>query len=102
MLAVALWRCPDLLTCVAAVKWPGSGRPLASFTAMAPSQVTEVSYRIWRGRYRTSACCSSASPKRGTPVSAIAEEGRWSPTSPVIYGYIREARRWNQYPDISL
>jgi integrase len=45
---------------------------------------------------------ASTAAKRGAPLSAIAEQGRWSPNSPVIYGYIREADRWNQYPDIGL
>lgn len=45
---------------------------------------------------------ASTAAKRGSPLSAIAEQGRWSPTSPVVYGYIREADRWNQYPDIGL
>lgn len=45
---------------------------------------------------------ASTAAKRGAPVSAIAEQGRWSPTSPVVYGYVRAADRWNQYPDIGL
>jgi integrase len=45
---------------------------------------------------------ASTAAKRGSPLSAIAEQGRWSPNSPVVYGYIREAGRWNQYPDIGL
>lgn len=45
---------------------------------------------------------ATTAAKRGTPVSAIADQGRWSPTSPVVFGYIREADRWNQYPDIGL
>jgi integrase len=45
---------------------------------------------------------ASTAAKRGSPLSAIAERGRWSPNSPVVYGYIREADRWNQYPDIGL
>jgi len=45
---------------------------------------------------------ASTAAKRGSPLSAIAEQGRWSPNSPVVYGYIREADRWNQYPDIGL
>ena len=45
---------------------------------------------------------ASTAAKRGAPVSAIAEQGRWSSTSPVVYGYVRAADRWNQYPDIGL
>jgi len=45
---------------------------------------------------------ATTAAKRGTAVSAIADQGRWSPTSPVVFGYIREADRWNQYPDIGL
>lgn len=45
---------------------------------------------------------ASTAAKRGAPVSAIAEQGRWSPTSPVVFGYVREADRWNQYPDLGL
>jgi integrase len=45
---------------------------------------------------------ASTAAKHGAPVSAIAEQGRWSPTSPVVYGYVRAADRWNQYPDIGL
>jgi integrase len=45
---------------------------------------------------------ATTAAKRGTPVSAIADQGRWSAASPVVYGYIREADRWNQYPDIGL
>jgi integrase len=44
---------------------------------------------------------ASTAAKRG-PLSAIAQQGRWSPNSPVVFGYIREADRWNQYPDIGL
>jgi integrase len=45
---------------------------------------------------------ATTAAKRGTAVSAIADQGRWSRTSPVVFGYIREADRWNQYPDIGL
>lgn len=45
---------------------------------------------------------ATTAAKHGAPVSAIAEQGRWSPTSPVVYGYVRAADRWNQYPDIGL
>jgi hypothetical protein len=45
---------------------------------------------------------ATTAAKRGAPVSAIAEQDRWSPTSPVVYGYVRAADRWNQYPDIGL
>jgi hypothetical protein len=45
---------------------------------------------------------ASTAARRGLPLSAIAEQGRWSPNSPVAYGYIREADRWSQYPDIGL
>jgi integrase len=45
---------------------------------------------------------ASTAAKHGAPVSAIAEQGRWSPPSPVVSGYVRAADRWNQYPDIGL
>ena len=43
---------------------------------------------------------ASTAAKRGSSLSAIAEQCRWSANSPVVYGYIREADRWIQYPDI--
>ena len=35
---------------------------------------------------------ASTAAKRGAPVSAIAEQGRWSSTSPVVYGYVRDRK----------
>ena len=32
---------------------------------------------------------ASTAAKRGSPLSAMAEQGRWSPNSPVVYGYVR-------------
>lgn len=41
---------------------------------------------------------ATAAAKAGTPVAAIARQGRWSPTSPVVHGYIRAADRWRDNP----
>jgi poly(3-hydroxybutyrate) depolymerase len=36
--------------------------------------------------------------KAGAPVSVITAHGRWSPTSPVVLGYIRSVDRWQDNP----
>lgn len=36
--------------------------------------------------------------KSGAPVSVIASHGRWSPTSPVVLGYVRAVDRWKDNP----
>ena len=36
--------------------------------------------------------------KSGAPVSTIASHGRWSPTSPVVLGYIRAVDKWSDNP----
>lgn len=41
---------------------------------------------------------ASAAYAAGAPVSEIARHGRWSPTSPVVLGYIRAVDEWNDNP----
>jgi integrase len=36
--------------------------------------------------------------RAGAPVSVIAAHGRWSPTSPVVLGYVRAVDRWTDNP----
>lgn len=41
---------------------------------------------------------ATAAAKNGAPVNAIALQGRWSPGSPVVHGYIRAADQWRDHP----
>lgn len=41
---------------------------------------------------------ATAAAKAGAPVAAIARQGRWSPTSPVVHSYIRAADAWRDNP----
>jgi integrase len=41
---------------------------------------------------------ATAAYQAGAPVSVIAAHGRWSPTSPVVLGYIRAVDRWADNP----
>lgn len=41
---------------------------------------------------------ATAAARAGVPVATIARHGRWSPTSPVVHGYIRLADRWRDNP----
>ena len=41
---------------------------------------------------------ATAAYEAGAPVSVIAAHGRWSPTSPVVLGYIRAVDRWADNP----
>lgn len=36
--------------------------------------------------------------RAGAPVSTIAAHGRWSPTSPVVLGYVRAVDKWSDNP----
>ncbi|ABW15622.1 integrase family protein [Parafrankia sp. EAN1pec] len=45
---------------------------------------------------------ATAAAKAGAPVAAIARQGRWSPTSPVVHSYIRAADRWRDNPMASV
>jgi integrase len=41
---------------------------------------------------------ATAAYSANNPVSAIAEQGRWSPNSPVVLGYIRSVDKWKNNP----
>ena len=41
---------------------------------------------------------ATAAYNANNPVSAIAEQGRWSPNSPVVLGYIRSVDKWKNNP----
>lgn len=41
---------------------------------------------------------ATAAYKAGAPVSVIAQHGRWSPSSPVVLGYIRAVDKWTDNP----
>jgi integrase len=41
---------------------------------------------------------ATAAYAANNPVSAIAEQGRWSPKSPVVLGYIRSVDKWKNNP----
>lgn len=41
---------------------------------------------------------ATAAAMNGAPVNAIALQGRWSPGSPVVHGYIRAADQWRDHP----
>jgi hypothetical protein len=49
-------------------------------------------------QYSLRAGGATAAYRAGAPVSVIAAHGRWSPTSPVVLGYIRAVDRWADNP----
>jgi site-specific recombinase XerD len=41
---------------------------------------------------------ATAAARAGAPVSSIAGQGGWSPRSPVVHDYVRQADRWRDHP----